>query len=141
MVKKTILYKRTVLKFIQFQDNIHSTIKCVIILGYATMSNDELLSSLQGSLLPPSSWYKQSQGSDCENFQLSKCCLVYIYIYIYICIEIFLCVLKSTEFIFTINIGATCIGGFVTIDNINRSHTAATRGAMHSITESLIFRW
>jgi hypothetical protein len=67
MVKTTILYKRIVLKFIKFQDNINRAIKCVIILGYDTMSNDEL-SSFQRSLLPQSSGYKQSQESDCENF-------------------------------------------------------------------------
>jgi hypothetical protein len=68
MVKTTILYKRKVLKFIQYQDNINSAIKCVIMLGYATMSNDEMLPSFQRSLLPPSSWYKKPQENDCENF-------------------------------------------------------------------------
>jgi hypothetical protein len=63
-MKTTILYKRIVLKCNRFQDNINSAIKCVIILGYATMSNDELSSSIQMSMLPPTSWYTQSQESD-----------------------------------------------------------------------------
>jgi len=58
--------------------------------------------------------------------------------YIYICIKVFLYVLKSTEFIFTIKIGATFNRGSVTIDNIDRNHTVAARGAMHSIAESPI---
>ena len=61
--------------------------------------------------------------------------------YIYICIKVFLYVLKSTEFIFTIKIGATFNRGSVTIDNIDRNHTVAARGAMHSIAESPILWW
>jgi len=133
-MKTTILYKRIVLKFIRFQDNINSAIKCVIILGYATMSNDELSSSIQRSMLPPTSWYTQSQESDCESFNFPNA----VYIYIYICIKIFLCVLKSAVYIFTIT-GATFIRGFVTMDNSNRNRTAATSGATHSIAESPTF--
>jgi len=111
VVKTTILYKRIVLKLVQFQDNVNSAIKCVIALVYANVSNDELLSSFQRSFLPPPSWYKQSQESDCENF-ISSRADNYVYI-------IFFHILKSEQIIFTINIGATCIRGFVTTDNIN----------------------
>jgi len=82
MFKKTILYKRIVLKFVHFQDNVNSAIKCVITVVFANVSNDELL-LFQRNFLPPSSWYKQSQENDCENFKSSRA--VYnIYIYIYI---------------------------------------------------------
>jgi hypothetical protein len=137
-MKTTILYKRIVLQFIRFQDNINSAIKYVINLGYATMSNDELSSSIQRSLLPPTSWYKQSQESDCKSFNFPNAVYIYIYIYIYICIKISLCILKSAVYIFTIT-EATFIRSFVTIDNINRNRTAATSGATHSIAESPTF--
>jgi hypothetical protein len=40
------------------------------------MSNDELLSSFQRSLLPPSSWCKQNQESDYENFNFPNALLI-----------------------------------------------------------------
>jgi len=77
------------------------------------------------------------QESDCENFNFPTA----VHTYIYTRINIFLCVSKSAEFVFTTNIGANCYRGFVTTDNINRNRTAATRGTKCSITESPVFWW
>jgi len=68
--RQHILYGGIALKFIQFQDNINSAIKCVIIAVYANVSND---------------WYHHFRGAcclhhqetDCENFNFPTA--VYIY--------------------------------------------------------------
>jgi hypothetical protein len=121
-VVKTIFYKRIVLKFIIFQDNINSAIKSVIIVGYATMSNDELL-SLGGAC------YLYHQGISSPRRMTVRTSTSQMH-------KIVLCLLKSVETLFTIIIGAPCIRGCVTIDVITRNHTVATRGAMQSITVS-----